>query len=130
MDWRPQGLTGCDADILTVVSLNWSVNLGFRGCTGHTVQIPSNAGADTEVGGSQKNPLIWEGLESARGHKRKEFWVRMGAGACVGAGEKAKPPRLADAHGSPPMPTKPPHPSPSSANTYSASSSQNHFSKM
>lgn len=73
-----RGLTGCDTEVLTVVSLNWAVKPGSHGCPGHTVPIPGSAGADTGVGGSQKNPLIWEGLESAQGQKRKELWVQGG----------------------------------------------------
>lgn len=71
LDWRPQGLTGCDPEGQTAVSPNLLVKLGSHGCAEKAVQIPSSAGADTEVGGSQKNPLIWEGLESAQGHLKK-----------------------------------------------------------
>lgn len=108
-DWRPQGLIGCDPEVPTAVSLNWLVKLGSHGCFGHTVQIPSSAGADTEVGGSQKNPLIWGGLESALGYKRKEIWVWVEGRACVGAVGKAKSPLPTDPPARPECWQQPPH---------------------
>lgn len=120
LDWRPQGLIGHDPKVLNVASLTGPQSWAL---TGHTVWNVCGTGTDTEMRRSQKNPLIWKGLKSAKGDKRKILvWVE--GGACTGLGGKAKLPFLK-------IPMAPPHPSPSyTPDIHPAYDSQNNFSKM
>lgn len=117
LEWRPQHLIGGEPEVLAVVSLNGA------GCTRRLVWNPGSPGADAEMGGLQKNPLIWKGLESAKEDKERvrPGWALVGRASSPSLQIPMAPPWMPAGASSPPSHTFAIH---------SEGDSQSHFSKM